>query len=161
VQEPEVRMGRIQIFNNWSPAMVASRPKIFVGLEYFCQDGDDLWSMPDDRFLAFAARELQTIGLARAEEVEDGVVVRVPKAYPAYFGSYAQLEVVKRFAATLGNLWLVGRNGMHRYNNQDHSMVSARMAVECILDPSRDREAIWHVNLDQEYHEEDADREQD
>jgi protoporphyrinogen oxidase len=156
VQEPDVRMGRIQIFNNWSPAMVASRPKIFLGLEYFCQAGDDLWSMPDDRFLAFAARELETIGLARAAEVEDGVVVRVPKAYPAYFGSYARLETVKDFAATLGNLWLVGRNGMHRYNNQDHSMVSARMAVECILDPSLDREAIWHVNLDQEYHEEDA-----
>ncbi|MBL0289316.1 MAG: NAD(P)/FAD-dependent oxidoreductase [Betaproteobacteria bacterium] len=156
VQEPEVRMGRIQIFNNWSPAMVASSPKIFLGLEYFCQDTDDLWSMPDDRFLSFAARELETIGLARAADVEDGVVVRVPKAYPAYFGSYERLDTVRRFAATLSNLWLVGRNGMHRYNNQDHSMVSARMAVQCILDPSRDREAIWQVNLEQDYHEEDA-----
>ncbi len=154
VQEPEVRLGRIQIFNNWSEAMVAAHPKIFVGLEYFCQQGDDLWSMPDASFLQFAARELEAIGLARAAEVEDGVVVRVPKAYPAYFGSYARLGVVKDYVAQLRNLYLVGRNGMHRYNNQDHSMVSARMAVECIEDPTCDREAIWKVNLEQDYHEE-------
>ena len=164
VQEPDVRLGRLQIFNNWSPAMVRDHPKIFLGLEYFCQGadppgagsntGDDLWNMPKERFLSFAAEELARIGLIDVGDVESGTVIKVPKAYPAYFGSYERMPELRAFFARFRNLFLVGRNGMHRYNNQDHSMVSAKMAVECILDPSRDRDAIWDVNVEQDYLEE-------
>lgn len=154
VQEPDVKLGRLQIFNNWSPAMVKDHPKIFLGLEYFAAEGDALWNMPRDQFLSFAAKELAQIGLISAEEVEAGTVVKVPKAYPAYFGSYAQMPKVRDFLSQFTNLYPIGRNGMHRYNNQDHSMVSAKIAVECVLDPSQRREAIWEVNVEQDYHEE-------
>jgi len=154
IQEPEVKLGRLQIFNNWSPAMVRDHPKIFLGLEYFCDEGDELWSMPRDRFLSFAARELEQIGLIKEHEVEKGTVIRVPKAYPAYFGAYQRMPELREYFAGFSNLYLVGRNGMHRYNNQDHSMVSARLAVDCILDPAKDRNAIWDVNVEQDYHEE-------
>jgi protoporphyrinogen oxidase len=155
VQEPDVRLGRLQVFNNWSPAMVRDHPKVFLGLEYFCSAGDDLWSMADGPLLSFAARELEKIGLAREADVESGTVVRVPKAYPAYFGAYDRMPELRSFFSSFSNLYLVGRNGMHRYNNQDHSMVSAKLAVECILDPSRNRDAIWDVNVEQDYHEEE------
>jgi protoporphyrinogen oxidase len=155
IQEPDVRLGRLQVFNNWSPAMVRDHPKIFLGLEYFCDAGDERWRMRDDAFLSFAARELEKIGLAREQDVESGIVVRVPKAYPAYFGAYERMPELRDFFSRFENLFLAGRNGMHRYNNQDHSMVSAKLAVECILDPSRDRKAIWDVNVEQDYHEED------
>jgi protoporphyrinogen oxidase len=154
VQEPDVRLGRLQIFNNWSPDMVADHPKIFLGLEYFCNEGDDLWRMPQERFLSFAASELEKIGLIRAGEVESGLMVRVPKAYPAYFGAYDRMEELRDYFTRFSNLYLVGRNGMHRYNNQDHSMLSARLAVDCILDPNVDKSGIWKINVEQEYHEE-------
>ena len=134
--------------------MVESHPKIFLGLEYFCSEGDDIWTMPKDRFLSFAAGELDKIGLIRADEVEAGTVIRVPKAYPAYFGTYNRMEELRQYFSGFSNLYLVGRNGMHRYNNQDHSMLSAKLAVECILDPGKDRDAIWDVNVEQDYHEE-------
>lgn len=154
VQEPDVKLGRLQIFNNWSPAMVEDHPKIFLGLEYFCSEGDEIWNMARDRFLSFAADELEKIGLIRADEVETGTVIRVPKAYPAYFGAYNRMGELRQYFSGFSNLYLVGRNGMHRYNNQDHSMLSAKLAVECILDPSRDRAAIWDINAEQDYHEE-------
>jgi protoporphyrinogen oxidase len=155
IQEPDVRLGRLQVFNNWSPAMVRDHPKIFLGLEYFCSTGDSLWTMADDAFLSFAAGELEKIGLARRQDAESGIVVRVPKAYPAYFGAYERMPELRDYFSRFENLYLVGRNGMHRYNNQDHSMVSARLAVECIQDPSRDRRAIWDVNVEQDYLEEE------
>jgi protoporphyrinogen oxidase len=111
--------------------------------------------MADGPFLSFAAHELEKIGLARESDVESGIVVRVPKAYPAYFGSYERMPELRAFFSRFENLYLVGRNGMHRYNNQDHSMVSAKLAVECILDPSRNRDAIWDVNVEQDYLEEE------
>lgn len=154
IQEPEVKLGRLQIFNNWSPAMVNDHPKIFLGLEYFCTEGDEQWNMPKDRFLSFAAHELEKIGLIKASEVEAGTVVKVHKAYPAYFGAYDRMPELRSFFSQFSNLYLVGRNGMHRYNNQDHSMVSAKLAVECILDPSKKRNAIWDVNVEQDYQEE-------
>ena len=154
IQEPDVKLGRLQIFNNWSPAMVKDHPKIFLGLEYFCTEGDALWEMPKDRFLSFAAQELEKIGLIKAQEVEAGTVVKVPKAYPAYFGTYDRMPELRTFFSQFSNLYLIGRNGMHRYNNQDHSMVSAKLAVECILDPAKNRDAIWDVNVEQDYHEE-------
>ncbi len=154
IQEPDVKLGRLQIFNNWSPAMVRDHPKIFLGLEYFCTEGDALWNMSKDRLLSFAANELEKIGLIEASEVESGTVIKVPKAYPAYFGAYDRMPELRSYFAQFSNLFLIGRNGMHRYNNQDHSMVSAKLAAECILDPAKSRDAIWEVNVEQDYQEE-------
>jgi protoporphyrinogen oxidase len=153
IQEPDVKIGRLQIFNNWSPALVADPNTIWLGLEYFCKEGDDLWRMDDGRFIDFAAAELEKIGLIDRENVIDGTLVRVPKAYPAYFGSYAEFDRVRAYLDQYSNLYPVGRNGMHRYNNQDHSMLSANSAVSSIVDGTRKAE-IWRVNTEGEYHEE-------
>ncbi len=154
IQEPEVRLGRLQIFNNWSPALVPDHPaRVWLGLEYFCTEGDDLWSMSDAALRALAAQELERIDLIDAAEVMDGVVVRVPKAYPAYFGAYGQFAEVRAFLDPIPNLFLVGRNGMHRYNNQDHSMLTAKAAVDCIAAGRVDKAAIWNINVDDDYHE--------
>lgn len=156
IQEPDVKLGRLQIFNNWSPDLVADPCTVSLGLEYFCQEGDEIWSMQDERFLAFAATELEQIGLISRDDVVDGTVVRVPKAYPAYFGAYRQMGQIRDFLSNYANLYAVGRNGMHRYNNQDHSMLAARAAVDCLTGASMDKDAIWAVNTDDEYHEEGA-----
>jgi protoporphyrinogen oxidase len=154
VQEPDVKLGRLQIFNNWSPALVADPATIWLGLEYFCGEGDTLWSMPDAAFLDFASRELQKIGLIDLEDVLDGTVVRVPKAYPAYFGTYSEIGRVRAYLDQFTNLFAVGRNGMHRYNNQDHSMLAAKAAVDCVISGSTDKASLWSVNVEEEYHEE-------
>ena len=154
VQEPDVKLGRLQIFNNWSPALVADPATIWLGLEYFCAQGDELWSLQDTAFLDFASRELARIGLIDLGEVLDGTVVRVPKAYPAYFGAYGDIGRVRGYLDTFTNLFPVGRNGMHRYNNQDHSMLAAKAAVDCILAGSSDKSSLWSVNVEDEYHEE-------
>jgi protoporphyrinogen oxidase len=153
VQEPDVKIGRLQIFNNWSPDLVAVPGTVSLGLEYFCREGDDLWSTPDPSFLDFAAAELERIGLIDRRDVLDGTVVRVPKAYPAYFGSYREMNKVRSFIDGIDNLFAVGRNGMHRYNNQDHSMLAANSAVDCIVSGSLDKNAIWSVNTEDDYHE--------
>lgn len=153
IQEPDVRIGRLQIFNNWSPAMVSTQGAVWLGLEYFCQEGDDLWSMDDEAFFTMATGELEKIDLIDGRDVLDWHLVRVPKAYPAYFGSYDRFEEIRQFTDRIENLYLVGRNGMHRYNNQDHSMLTARLAVDAILDGA-ERSAIWSVNVDDDYHEE-------
>ena len=134
--------------------MVADPSKIFLGLEYFCDEGDAIWRMPDDEMVQFASRELQQIGLLDLDAVLKGTVVRVPKAYPAYFGSYDRMPELREFLDGFANLYPVGRNGMHRYNNQDHSMLSAKAAVDCILDPCKDRKKIWEINTEGDYHEE-------
>ena len=154
VQEDDVRLGRIQIFNNWSPYLVRDPATSWLGLEYFCDAGDDLWSMPDATFLDFAAAELERIGFADRKDVLDGTVVRVPKAYPAYFGAYDQIGRLRDYLQPFENIFPVGRNGMHRYNNQDHSMLTARAAVDCIVSGSRDKSVLWAINTDDEYHEE-------
>ncbi len=156
IQESDVRVGRLQIFNNWSPALVSDPSRIWIGLEYFCNEGDDLWQLSDARMRDVARDEIAKLGLARVEDIIDMTVIKVEKAYPAYFGSYGDFAVLRAWLDGIGNLYPVGRNGMHRYNNQDHSMVSARMAAQCILDPSRPKSAIWDVNVEQEYHEERA-----
>lgn len=156
VQEPHVKMGRLQIFNNWSPYLVADPQTVSLGLEYFCGEGDELWSQPDGAFLDFAARELEQIGLIDRSDVVNGTVVRVPKAYPAYFGEYRSIDKVRAFLDEFENLYPVGRNGMHRYNNQDHSMLAAKAAVACILDGGQDKRSIWQINAEEEYHEEKA-----
>ncbi len=152
VQEPDVKLGRLQIFNNWSPYMVADPNTVWLGLEYFCNEGDELWSMKDPAFLDFAAKELAKIGLIDLPDVLDGTVVRVRKAYPAYFGEYRGIGTVRAFLDEWSNVFPVGRNGMHRYNNQDHSMLAAKAAVDCIVDGS-DKRGIWSVNAEDEYHE--------
>jgi protoporphyrinogen oxidase len=154
VQDRDVQLGRIQVFNNWSPYLVADRSKVWLGLEYFCNEGDALWSMSDSDMLAFAARELQSIGVADPRAVEDGTVVRVPKTYPAYFGTYDELPVVRAHLDAIANLWCIGRNGQHRYNNMDHSMLTAMESVSGICDGIRARDHVWAVNTEKDYHEE-------
>jgi protoporphyrinogen oxidase len=148
-----VRIGRLQVFNNWSPAMVADPDTIWLGLEYFCREGDDLWSMQNGRFIDFAAGELEKIGMIDRGDILDGTLVRVPKAYPAYFGEYQRFGLLRTFLEGFSNLYPVGRNGMHRYNNQDHSMLAANAAVTSIINGGRDKAAIWDVNAEEEYHE--------
>jgi len=154
IQEPDVRIGRLQVFNNWSPSMVADPSTIWLGLEYFCGEGDDLWSMDSGRFIDFAASELEKIGMIDRRDVLDGTLVRVPKAYPAYFGEYSHFGTVRAYLEQFSNLYPVGRNGMHRYNNQDHSMLAANSAVTSIINCGRDKSAIWNINAEEEYHEE-------
>jgi protoporphyrinogen oxidase len=154
IQEPDVTVGRLQVFNNWSPYLVSAADKVWIGLEYFCNDTDDLWKLPDDEMGRFAIAEIAKIGILRAEDVEDFHVVHVPKTYPAYFGSYDRFDVIRRYLDGLPNLFLVGRNGMHKYNNQDHSMLTAMTAVENIVNDVATKENIWAVNTEMEYHEE-------
>ena len=154
IQEPDVRIGRLQVFNNWSPALVADPETIWLGLEYFCREGDDLWTMDNGRFIDFAAGELEKIGLINRRDVIDGTLVRVPKAYPAYFGAYGEFEKIRAYLNQFSNLYPVGRNGMHRYNNQDHSMLAANGAVSSIIDGGADKSHIWRINAEDEYHEE-------
>lgn len=153
IQEADVKLGRVQIFNNWSPYLVEDPDKVWLGLEYFCNEGDELWCKSDDEMSAFAINELDSINFASKNEVLDSVVIRIPKAYPAYFGTYDQFDNVKDYLDTFDNLFLIGRNGMHRYNNMDHSMLSAMEAVENIIAGRTDNSNIWAVNSEKEYHE--------
>ena len=134
--------------------MVADPSKVWLGLEYFVNEGDDLWEMADDDLIKFAASELEKIEIIDASDVIDSTVIRVPKTYPAYFGTYDEFDSVRNYLDAIDNLFLVGRNGMHRYNNQDHSMLTAMEAVKNINSGRIDKENIWSVNVEQEYHEE-------
>ena len=155
VQEPDVQLGRLQIFNNWSPHLVADATKVWIGLEYFCYETDDLWKMDDEALTRFAIAEVVKIGILEADAVTDGHVVRVPKTYPAYFGTYSRFDELREFTDSFENLILVGRNGMHKYNNQDHSMLTAMTAVDEIARFGRvDKAKLWGINTEQEYHEE-------
>ena len=156
IQEPGVKVGRLQIFNNWSPYLVRDAETVWIGLEYFCREGDELWNLPDEKMKQLALAEMQKLRLADPADNLDGVVIRMPKAYPGYFGAYAHFDELRAYLDGFPNLFLVGRNGMHRYNNQDHSMLSAKKAVEAILAGSSDKSAIWNVNIDDEYHEQAA-----
>jgi protoporphyrinogen oxidase len=154
IQEPDVLLGRLQIFNNWSPYMVADPTKVWIGLEYFCYDTDPLWALPDEELKKFAAEELEKIGILKTAEVLDAHVVRVPKTYPAYFGTYDRFAELREWTDGFENLFLVGRNGMHKYNNQDHSMLTAMAVVDGIAAGQVDKAAVWGINSEQEYHEE-------
>jgi protoporphyrinogen oxidase len=159
IQEPDVLVGRLQIFNNWSPYMVADPNKTWIGLEYFCYQTDALWKMADEDLKKFAIAEVEKIGILRGEDVSDSHVVRVPKTYPAYFGTYDRFHVIREFLDRYHNLFLVGRNGMHKYNNQDHSMLTAMTAVDNILAGVQDKENVWSINTEMEYHEEESKQE--
>ena len=156
VQDRDVRLGRVQIFNNWSPYMVENpEQNVWVGLEYFCTEGDSMWTSPDGDFIKNAITELVKIGVIENEEaVLDSTLLRVKKAYPAYFGSYQNFDEVKSWLSGIENLWCIGRNGQHRYNNMDHSMVTAMVAVDSIIKGETDKTALWEVNTEKEYHEE-------
>jgi len=152
IHTPGVKVGRIQNFNNWSAAMVPEPGTTCLGMEYFCFEGDGLWTSNDQDLIRLAARELEQLGLAREQQVVDGAVVRMPKAYPIYDSTYRQhLDVLRSHIDPIPNLHTVGRNGMHKYNNQDHSMLTAMMTVWNMQGASHD---IWNVNTDFEYHEE-------
>lgn len=155
IQERDVKLGRLQIFNNWSPYMVEDyEGKMWIGLEYFCREGDEMWEMPDKDFIDFAVGELVHIGMVDRADVRDGVRIKVKKAYPAYYGSYRYLPEIRKFLDGIGNLYCIGRNGQHRYNNMDHSMLTAMEAVKTISSGHpADKSQIWNVNTETEYHE--------
>ncbi len=153
IQERDVKVGRLQIFNNWSPYMVKDENNVWIGLEYFCNEGDELWTMENKDFAEFAIDEFCKIDLIEKEDILDSVVIRMPKTYPAYFGSYDEFDKIRKFTDKFENLFLIGRNGMHRYNNQDHSMLTAMTAVENITNNIKTKDNIWEVNTEQEYHE--------
>jgi protoporphyrinogen oxidase len=153
IQERNVRVGRLQIFNNWSPYMVSDEKAVWIGAEYFCSQSDELWTKADDEIIRFAVEELAKINIIEKKDVLDGHVVRMPKAYPAYFGTYEQFDIIRDFVDKFENLFLIGRNGMHRYNNQDHSMLTAMAAVENIIKGIRFKNNIWAINTEEGYYE--------
>jgi len=155
IQEPGVNVGRVQVFNNWSPYMVADASTVWLGLEFFCRENDTLWDMVDTDFKRLAHQEMARIGLVNADAPNDAVILRVPKAYPGYFGkAYTQFSSLQTALDAIPNLFLIGRNGMHRYNNQDHSMLTAKEAARQIAENKIDKAKIWSINVDDEYHEE-------
>ena len=162
IHDADVKVGRIQNFKNWSPYMIPDPNKTCLGLEYFCFEGDGLWTMSDQELIELGKKELENLGLIQASDVEDGVVVRMPKAYPVYDSTYHEsLKIIRQFLSRIDNLQLVGRNGMHKYNNQDHSMLTAMLAAENLQGANHD---LWKVNTEQEYHEEvieDEEKERD
>jgi len=152
IHDPTVKVGRIQNFKNWSPHMVPQQDKTCLGLEYFCFEGDSLWTMPDDELIELGKHELEELGFVNRTDVEDGTVIRMPKAYPIYDSTYEKsLRIIRQFLDDITNFQLVGRNGQHKYNNQDHSMLTAMMASENVLGSNHD---LWQVNEELEYHEE-------
>ena len=153
IQEKEVKLGRLQLYNNWSPYLVRDENTVWIGLEYFCNEGDELWSKSDKEFISFAIDELAQIKVIDKHDVLDSFIMRMPKTYPAYFGSYEQFNIIREYLDTFENLFLIGRNGMHRYNNQDHSMLTAMTAVENIVNNVKSKDNIWDINTEEEYHE--------
>ncbi len=154
VQDTGVKLGRIQIFNNWSPYMVADPENtVWIGLEYFCTEGDEFWNLPEDECVAFAAKELVSMGVIDEGTVLDAHREKVKKAYPAYFDTYAQIDRLVDYLNSIDNLYCIGRNGQHRYNNMDHSMVTAMRCADHIAGRLSDKQEIWQVNTEQEYHE--------
>ncbi len=155
IQERDVKIGRMQIFNNWSPYMVADYENtVWVGLEYFCSEGDGMWNMSSEQFIEMAIEELIKIDIIERDAVIDATHIKVKKAYPAYFGTYQQFSVVQEYLNRIKNLYCIGRNGQHRYNNMDHSMLTAIEAVKIMQSGSHDKSPIWQVNTEEEYHEE-------
>ena len=154
IQEKDVQLGRLQIFNNWSPYLVKDPENAWIGLEYFCNEGSSLWNMTDSQLIKFAGNELSKIDLIEEGDIVDSTIIRTKNAYPAYYGTYENFNVVRDFVDKFENLFLIGRNGMHRYNNQDHSMLSAMISVENIINGIKIKDNIWNINVEQEYIEE-------
>ena len=153
IQESDVSVGRLQIFNNWSPYMVSDQTKVWVGLEYFCNKDDKLWNKSEQELINLAIHELDKIKIIDKSDFLDGTIIKTEKTYPAYFGTYNQFDTLKNYLDKFKNLYLIGRNGMHKYNNQDHSMLSAMTAVDNIVKNKTNKSNIWAVNTEKEYHE--------
>jgi protoporphyrinogen oxidase len=153
IQEPNVLAGRLQIFNNWSSYLVADPDTVWIGVEYFCYETDEIWKLSDEEMADLAKRELHRIGIIEEADVLDSTVHRMAKTYPAYFGTYSRFGELRTYLDGIENLFLVGRNGMHKYNNQDHSMLTAMTAVENIAQGSTNKSNIWAVNTEMEYQE--------
>ncbi len=158
VHDRTVKMGRFQIYNNWSPYMIRDlEHTVWVGLEYFCNEGDEFWNLSDEQFTKLGISEMVKMGLIdNQEQVMDSHAERVKKAYPAYFDTYEEIDTLVDYLNTIDNLYCVGRNGQHRYNNIDHSMVTSFETVKNILSGKKDKSNIWNVNTEKEYHEEGA-----
>ncbi|MDA0049031.1 FAD-dependent oxidoreductase [Brachyspira hyodysenteriae] len=148
IQEPYVKVARLQLFNNWSPYMVSDKNLHYLGMEYMCFEDDELWSMSDNDFIKFAVEEMKSLKLIKDEYIVSSNIVKIKKAYPSYTGSYNEFYKIKDYADKIDNLFLIGRNGMHRYNNMDHSMLSAMEAVNCIINNSSDKSSIWNINIE-------------
>jgi protoporphyrinogen oxidase len=154
LQDKKLIAGRLQIFNNWSPQMVADKDNLWVGMEFFCSESDAVWNNSREEMIELALKEIKEIGLIQQESLIDATVIKILKAYPSYIGAYEQFSVIQEFLDGIDNLYLTGRNGMHRYNNADHSMMTAMIAVENIINNQKDRSNIWSVNMEQDFHEE-------
>ncbi|MBS1576602.1 MAG: hypothetical protein JST09_14965, partial [Bacteroidetes bacterium] len=155
IQDKNVKAGRLQLFHNWSPYMINQQGYSWIGVEYFCNETDTFWQSDDSTIINKVIEEMETIGILKKETVKGAVVIRVKKAYPSYYGAYENFSIIKEYFDTIKNLFLIGRNGMHRYNNSDHSMLTAMAAVENIIEGNSDKSAIWQINTDDEYHEEE------
>jgi protoporphyrinogen oxidase len=155
IQDRDVRLGRIQFFNNWSPYLVNGPDNVWIGLEYFCSRGDALWQKSDEALIRFAVKEVAKIDMIDPADVLDHTVIRMPNSYPAYFGTYDRFALVREYFDSFSNLFLIGRNGMHRYNNQDHSMLTAMAAVDNIRRGIETKDNIWSINAETDYHESD------
>jgi protoporphyrinogen oxidase len=152
IHSPEVKVGRVQCFKNWSPFMVPDENKSSLGLEYFCTENDELWNCPDEKLIELAKKEIAKLKLADPDTICDAFVIRMPKTYPVYSMGYSEhLEVIKNYLSGIKNLQCIGRNGMFKYNNMDHSILSAMLAVDNIYGAHND---LWSVNTEEEYHEE-------
>ncbi len=154
VQDKNIKAGRLQFFHNWSPFMISDAAAKWIGVEYFCNETDSFWQLPDREISEQAIREMHSIGILSPASVRDTVIIRVKKAYPSYYGGYADFDKVREYLDTIENLYPVGRNGMHKYNNSDHSMLTAMTAVENIINGRTDKANIWEINTEDEYHEE-------
>ncbi len=153
IQEDDITAGRLQIMNNWSPYLVKDfRDKVFISLEYFCNEGDELWNKSEQEMIDFGLSELQKLNIVNPEDVIDTVRVKVKKAYPAYFGTYKDFDIVKQYLNSIENLYCIGRNGQHKYNNMDHSMLSGIEAVN-VIKGGLSKDILWKVNTEKEYHE--------
>jgi protoporphyrinogen oxidase len=153
LQDGGIRAGRMQLFHNWSPGMVAEPGLRWIGVEYFCNETDAFWQQSDEDIKKQAIAEMERIGFIDADAVIDSTVIRVPKAYPSYYGTFDRFPVIQKWLDTFQNLWFMGRNGMHRYNNTDHSMLTAMAVVDLIRGESSDKAALWEINTEMEYHE--------
>lgn len=154
IQDKKVKAGRLQLFHNWSPYMVADPGKAWLGVEYFCNENEAFWNQTDKEIIDQAINEMHSIGLIAKNTIEDAVVIKVKKAYPSYHGTYNRFAELRNFLDTFSNLFELGRNGMHRYNNSDHSMLTAMRAVDNIISGEKDRSGIWNINTEENYHEE-------
>ena len=155
VQDSSVKLGRIQFFNNWSPYLVKDfKNTSWIGLEYFCKENDDFWNMQEEQRIDFVSQELINMKIINSkDDILDYHIEKVKKAYPAYFDSYSEINKIRKFIDSISNLYCIGRNGQHRYNNMDHSIKTGFVAADDIINNKNNKSAVWNINTEEEYHE--------